>query len=51
MLTDRRLLILSNRLPVAIEKTEEGYRVEPSTGGLVTATTRDAICAAVRILV
>lgn len=37
MLADTRLLIVSNRLPVTIERTEQGYQVEPSSGGLVTA--------------
>ena len=31
------MVIVSNRLPVTIEKGPEGFRVEPSSGGLVTA--------------
>ncbi len=33
----QRIVFVSNRLPVMIEKTPEGLRVEPSSGGLVTA--------------
>lgn len=36
-LRSERLVIVSNRLPVTIDKSDEGYRVEPSSGGLVTA--------------
>ena len=33
-----RLIILSNRLPVVLSKTEEGtWQIEPASGGLVTA--------------
>ena len=32
-----RMLVVSNRLPVTIEKSQNGFRVEPSSGGLVTA--------------
>lgn len=31
-----RLIIISNRLPVGVRKTETGIRIEPSTGGLAT---------------
>src|SRR5437868_5806018 len=37
MLGSTRLLIVSNRLPVTIERTESGHRIEPSSGGLITA--------------
>jgi len=33
----RRMVIVSNRLPVVIEQTEGGLRLESSCGGLVTA--------------
>jgi trehalose 6-phosphate synthase len=33
----KRLLIVSNRLPVAIEKIREGFEVRGSSGGLVSA--------------
>lgn len=36
-LKDNRLLVVSNRLPVAIEEQDSGWKVEPSPGGLVTA--------------
>ena len=32
-----RLVVASNRLPVVLERTEEGWSVEPGSGGLVTA--------------
>jgi alpha,alpha-trehalose-phosphate synthase [UDP-forming] len=32
-----RMVVVSNRLPVTIERNREGFRVEPSSGGLVTA--------------
>lgn len=31
-----RLVIVSNRLPVSVKYTGEGYKLEPSCGGLVT---------------
>jgi len=31
------LVVVSNRLPVSIERTAEGYQVQTSSGGLVTA--------------
>ncbi len=33
----RELVIVSNRLPVSFEKSPEGLRAKPSSGGLVTA--------------
>lgn len=33
----QRLIVVSNRLPIAITETEEGRRLLPSPGGLVTA--------------
>lgn len=32
-----RMVVVSNRLPVTIEQTPDGFRVEASSGGLVTA--------------
>lgn len=32
-----RLIIVANRLPVNIERTREGFNVQPSSGGLVSA--------------
>lgn len=32
----KRLIIVSNRLPVGIKKTEEGINIKPSMGGLAT---------------
>ncbi|MGC2195573.1 MAG: trehalose-6-phosphate synthase [Terriglobales bacterium] len=32
-----RMVVVSNRLPVTVEQNPEGFRVEPSPGGLVTA--------------
>jgi alpha,alpha-trehalose-phosphate synthase [UDP-forming] len=37
MTSNRRLVVVSNRLPVAVEKQGESYVVGPSSGGLVTA--------------
>ncbi len=37
MKTPHRIVVVSNRLPVTIEQGCEGFRVEPSSGGLVTA--------------
>ncbi len=34
---EHRMVVVSNRLPVTIEQTTDGFRVEPSSGGLVTA--------------
>jgi len=34
---ERRLVVVSNRLPVAISKDGEGWKIEHSPGGLVTA--------------
>ncbi len=34
---DGRLIVASNRLPVVLERTEEGWEVEAGSGGLVTA--------------
>src|SRR5690348_9324466 len=44
LLTDRpmqknRLFIVSNRLPLTIEKSDGGYSTRPSSGGLVSAIT------------
>jgi trehalose 6-phosphate synthase/phosphatase len=36
-LSRQRLLVVSNRLPIAIDHTDEGWEVSPGTGGLVTA--------------
>ncbi len=36
-LPQRRLLVVSNRLPVVLEKTASGWELKPSAGGLVTA--------------
>jgi trehalose 6-phosphate synthase len=33
----QRMVVVSNRLPVTIEQTPDGFRFEPSSGGLVTA--------------
>ncbi|MCP4685903.1 MAG: trehalose-6-phosphate synthase [bacterium] len=35
--TNKQLVVVSNRLPVAIEEIETGWTVKPSPGGLVTA--------------
>ncbi len=35
--SQHRMVVVSNRLPVTIEKTPDGARIEPSSGGLVTA--------------
>ena len=35
----KRLLVVSNRLPLALEKTGDVWDVQPGTGGLVTAMT------------
>ena len=32
----QRLLIVSNRLPVSVQKRKKKYHFEPSVGGLVT---------------
>jgi len=32
-----RMVVVSNRLPVTIERTQEGLRINPSSGGLITA--------------
>lgn len=34
---DKQLVVVSNRLPVAVESTDEGWKVKPAPGGLVTA--------------
>ena len=34
-----RLVVASNRLPVVLQRTDEGWDVEPGAGGLVTALT------------
>jgi trehalose 6-phosphate synthase/phosphatase len=33
----RRIVVVSNRLPVSVEQGQSGFRIEPSSGGLVTA--------------
>ncbi|HEX3130482.1 MAG TPA: trehalose-6-phosphate synthase [Thermoanaerobaculia bacterium] len=33
----RRLLVVSNRLPIVLEKKEDGWCLKPSSGGLVSA--------------
>lgn len=33
----KRLFVISNRLPLTIEQTEQGYQTRPSSGGLVSA--------------
>jgi trehalose 6-phosphate synthase/phosphatase len=35
--SERRLVIVSNRLPVVMERQDTGWSVRPSSGGLVTA--------------
>ena len=35
--SERRLIVVSNRLPVIVEATENDYSYEPSVGGLTTA--------------
>jgi trehalose 6-phosphate synthase/phosphatase len=35
--SEKRLVVISNRLPIVIEKKEEGYQLIPGSGGLVTA--------------
>ncbi|MGB8768812.1 MAG: trehalose-6-phosphate synthase [Candidatus Korobacteraceae bacterium] len=35
--TGHRIVVVSNRLPIAIKQDAEGWRVDPSSGGLVTA--------------
>lgn len=37
MSTGRRFIIVSNRLPVTVERTDSGFRVQKSCGGLVSA--------------
>lgn len=40
-----RLLVVANRLPISVKKTDKGYDFRPSSGGLVAAlsgTWRDA---------
>jgi|GEM_PF-5902328 trehalose-6-phosphate synthase len=32
-----RVVVVSNRLPVTVESTPDGYHMDPSSGGLVTA--------------
>lgn len=35
----RRLIVVSNRLPIVVEQKDTGQRLKPGTGGLVTALT------------
>ncbi len=37
MTSNRRLIVVSNRLPVSIESTGDSFALNPSSGGLVTA--------------
>ena len=37
MTTASRMVVVSNRLPVSVDQSDEGFRIEPSSGGLVTA--------------
>ena len=37
MSVPKRLIVVSNRLPVTVEKTASSYELAPSSGGLVTA--------------
>ena len=34
---DSRLIVVSNRLPVVLSRSEDGWRAEPGSGGLVSA--------------
>jgi len=36
-MSDGKLLVISNRLPITVEKTGDSYKVNQSSGGLVTA--------------
>ncbi|MFH1374193.1 MAG: trehalose-6-phosphate synthase [bacterium] len=36
-LSEKRLLVVSNRLPVVISRNDDRYEIEPGSGGLVTA--------------
>lgn len=38
-LADKKLLVVSNRLPVTVDRTDDGWAVSPGAGGLVTAMT------------
>lgn len=35
--SDKRLVVVSNRLPIHVEQDEEGLRLSPAAGGLITA--------------
>ncbi len=37
MSSGRRVVIVSNRLPITVEQTDGGFRLQPSCGGLVSA--------------
>lgn len=37
MNSSKRLIVVSNRLPISLERTANSYAVKPSSGGLVTA--------------
>jgi alpha,alpha-trehalose-phosphate synthase [UDP-forming] len=37
MSPNKRLIVVSNRLPISLERTGNSYAVKPSSGGLVTA--------------
>jgi trehalose 6-phosphate synthase/phosphatase len=37
MSAKRRLLVVSNRLPLTLRRIDQGFRAEPSSGGLATA--------------
>ena len=35
--SDRRLIVVSNRLPLVLRRSESGWRTDRSSGGLATA--------------
>ncbi len=37
LVSERRIVVVSNRLPLTLRRTEQGWRAEASTGGLVSA--------------
>ncbi|MFQ6112143.1 MAG: trehalose-6-phosphate synthase, partial [Nitrospinota bacterium] len=39
MMSQRRLLVVSNRLPFSAVKTQEGVELRPAAGGLISAMT------------
>ncbi len=34
---NKRLIVVSNRLPIAVNRDEEGWQISPGSGGLITA--------------